>query len=170
MECMAKGYTCVENAFFDWLISLDGLSVADYKVLLFIIRYTVCYRRTSHKLANSFIAKGTGLSERQIIRCIHNLEALDVVRVEKEAQGVIPKYIALRGDKLGMLGVTNLNARGDKAVSARGDKAVREEINNINKQEEIKKEEKDFTDFAEVNLDDEFFSKEEWEAMRNGSL
>lgn len=138
---MAKNYTMVENRLLEPYLKMD-LSGADFRVLLFIIRWTVFFRRDRKEMANILIRKYTGLSESQVRRSLKKLADMKVISVVPSV-GTHPQVIIFRGVKIGGEGCQNESPRGVNSEHPRGVNSDTQEIIEENTIYENKKERKE---------------------------
>lgn len=74
------GYTAIANELLE-VICRTKFNATQLKIILFVIRYTYGYQRDTHKFPTSFIANGTGLSERYVWGELAKLIETKVIRV-----------------------------------------------------------------------------------------
>lgn len=143
---MAKGgYTPINNVMFDDLCKME-LTAHEFRILLFIIRNTICHKRKSWRLAVSFISKGTGISERQVKRVLKSLCSKNLIEIQENAIGSRAQKIKILGDISGHSWGHSVSSLGDMGVTDKGDMGVTQEIKeNNNKEIKEKKENSDQT-------------------------
>ena len=117
---MAKSYTHIDNSILEGLAQLR-LSGTTFNVLMAIIRYTLSFHRNQHELSNGFLMNATGLNERSVIRAIHELEQLGIIKIVSGNSGCKPKTVRIYTDKIVTL--TNPQGGTDKNVSDNPDKS-----------------------------------------------
>lgn len=138
---MAKGYTKIKNELFDGLAMLD-ISSQDFRVLLFIIRSTICFHKKYRELSVSYISKGTGINERQVKRVLKRLSDKKIIAIRQKAIGCHPQIIEILGDISGQAWGHFRSALGDTEDTHKGDTEDTQEIKEEIKEEEIKEKEK----------------------------
>ena len=79
-----SNYTQVPNVFFDDI--LEGLNLAETKVLLAIMRKTFGWQKQIDRISYSQIVKMTGLSKVSISSGIKSLEEKDIIFVVRKGQ------------------------------------------------------------------------------------
>ena len=172
---MAKGYTRISNDLISGL-AMSDLTSTEFRVLLAIIRNTICFHRNQHEISNGFLANATGMCERSIIRGIQGLAKKKIIKIVSKSNGTHPRIIRLSTDNL----VTLTSCQGgtdkpvsdstDNPVSSSTDKPVtqeKKEINNIKEQER-----KEISSFSEDDgewLDPEEILKE-MEKEKDGAV
>lgn len=145
---MAEGYTKIKNKLFDGLARLR-ISGSAFKVLMVIIRNTVCYGRDRHRISNGFLQKATGLCERNVIRAIQELCSMGIIKITEQKSGSRPKTIRIYTDKIVMMTKAqegtdkNDSIHTDKNDSIYTDNSVSQEIKE--KKDINKREKKNFT-------------------------
>lgn len=78
---LASNFTKIPDVFLDeWL---PCLSPADFKVVMFIARKTFGWRKDSVAVSNSYMARGTGLSYRQVIESCKVLEVAGMLIITR---------------------------------------------------------------------------------------
>lgn len=168
---MSNGYTKINNVMFEELSKLD-ISAHELRVLLFIIRYTVCFKRQYCDLSVGFISNGTGISERQVKRVIKKLIDYELIEIKQKAIGSHSQKIKILGDIQGQSWGHFRSSLGDMGVTNKGDMGVTQEIKE-NKNKRNKKEEKASPLFSDRKLNDmtieearaikDSMTPEEWE-------
>lgn len=80
-----SGYTRIENSLIDWLINQD-ISARKMKLVLFVLRYTVCFHREYAELSLSYIEKATGILRNNVQSDIKSLVEMNILRERFEGQ------------------------------------------------------------------------------------
>lgn len=80
-----SGYTRIENSLIDWLIHQD-ISARKMKLVLFVLRYTVCFHREYAELSLSYIEKATGILRNNVQSDIKSLVEMNILRERFEGQ------------------------------------------------------------------------------------
>lgn len=73
-----NGYTTIANEILDHLYK-QPLNGTELKVVMCILRYTFGFRRKSHKLSASFIAKWGSCDVSSVKRALKHLRAMKIV-------------------------------------------------------------------------------------------
>ncbi len=81
---LGRYFTCVENVLLEYIMK-NIHRAGQIKVLLCIIRFTNGFHREEAMLSTSFIARYTGLTERSVMRDIHDLEKAGIIFRKKAA-------------------------------------------------------------------------------------
>lgn len=143
---MAKGYTKINNSMFDALAKWD-LTGAEFRVLMAIIRNTMCYHRNQHEISNGFLANATGLSESSVIRAVQSLSDKKIIQIVSAGKGSHPKtirFLTVKHDTLSNTEggtVMHDSKRGvipDSIYTVIPDTQEIKEIKDINKREKKK--------------------------------
>lgn len=86
-----NGYTRIENRLIDWLLEQD-ISARQMKLVLFVLRYTVCFHREFAELSLSYIEKATGILRRNAQTDIKMLVEKKILRERFDGQ---KRYLSL---------------------------------------------------------------------------
>ena len=90
---MTDNFTKVPNAILEALIR-HRLTGAQYTILLYVIRKTRGWGKTSDKISVSMIARESGYSRREIINSVRDLEKKKVIDdVKTEVTSAVAKYV-----------------------------------------------------------------------------
>lgn len=147
-------YTPINNDFFKTFLPTQDLTGGEFRVLMFIFWRTTCFNSTYHEAGTDFIANGTGLSRRQVIRIVQSLCDKGLIRIRSKGIGSHPQIIEISGDIDGYRWGHRRSNSGDtdgKKMTNHVTQEIKEEI----KEKEIKEEEKASPTFS---------SEEEWRA------
>lgn len=89
-----NGYTAIANELLEAMAKAP-LNGTQFRVLTIIIRQTYGYKRKEHSISESFLAKATGIHDKQISREIKKLIELNVLTVIQKATYTAPRILAL---------------------------------------------------------------------------
>lgn len=81
---LENGYTRIANEILE-ILAKTPISATQFRILMVILRYTYGYGEKTAKLSIGFIAKETGISERQAKRELNRLIESKIIKVEEEA-------------------------------------------------------------------------------------
>ena len=178
---MAKmGYTKFDNDYFLHLSKFD-LNGSEFRVLLFLIRQTACFKRIfTNDCSYSFIANGTGLSESSCKRAINSLIKKEYIEICNQASGAKSYSYRIKVVKLGNLGG---QVWSHKVVKVDHNKVsvltTKENKEDNNKKKKEKREaalhsfpNKSFNDysFEEAKAWKEVLSENDWNDFFNGKV
>lgn len=88
-----NGYTPVANEILDQIIKLP-LNGTQFRLLITVWRYTYGFSRKEHELSESFIAKATGISKRNISTELNNLIKMNIIIVVRPHTDTKPRTIS----------------------------------------------------------------------------
>ena len=91
---MTDNFTKVPNAILEALIR-HRFTGAQYTVLLYVIRKTRGWGKTSDKISVSMIARESGYSRREIINSVRDLEKKKVIKANLVHQAPMVKMVLL---------------------------------------------------------------------------
>lgn len=151
---MAKGYTKFDN---DYLLHLSkfDLKGSEFRVLLFLIRQSACYKRQYTKdCSYSFIANGTGLSEASVKRAIKRLISEGYIEICNEATNRSAYTYQLRVVKLGFLGGQTWMFRVVNSDQSRVSNVTTKENTEDNSKKKKEKREASPSFFPNYSIDD----------------
>lgn len=136
---MAKGYTKIENNLFDSMLKYD-LTPAEFKVSMFLLRYTKGFNRETTRASYTYISFGTNLSVETVKRCIKSLIKKGLVDIAYEHKGSaaqVVKFMYIKmttscGQKSPHDGGKNDHINGGK----NDHQDIKEDIKDIHKRKE----------------------------------
>ena len=118
---LENGYTSIANEILDNLCKLS-LNGTELKVVICIFRYTFGFRRKSHKLSASFIARWGNCDVRAVKRALKKLqEDKIIICVNSEMRGVTSELMFNK----------NYEQKGKSAVSKKAKKVLYEEGESV---------------------------------------
>lgn len=125
---LEDGYTKVSNEILD-VFAASNLFSSNGRIFWFVVRNTYGFQTKSHKMTASFIANGTGLSERQVKRSLAELKRAHVINRDNSVTGIQKDWelwikggdnsvtvtsLVRRGDKFGKKGVTGMTPKKER--------------------------------------------------------
>lgn len=85
---MTDNFTKVPNAILEALIR-HRFTGAQYTILLYVIRKTRGWGKTSDKISVRMIARDSGYSRREIINSVRNLEEKNVLKIKRDRDSIM---------------------------------------------------------------------------------
>lgn len=85
---MTDNFTKVPNAILEALIR-HRFTGAQYTILLYVIRKTRGWGKTSDKISVRMIARDSGYSRREIINSVRNLEEKNVLKIKRDRDSMM---------------------------------------------------------------------------------
>lgn len=99
-------YTKIENDILDFLYSVE-MSASELQILIFIIRNTKGFHRSTMKAAYRFIVNGTGLSMATVKRIMAKFLKSGIISEEYEPNGSQERMIRIVVSKLSQHGINS---------------------------------------------------------------
>lgn len=133
-------YTQIENLILEFLYSAN-LSASELQILLFLIRYSKGFHRSTTKASYSYISKGTGLSIATSKRAILKFLKMGIISEEYSPNGSSERVVRIEWSKLNALVVNPERSCGQIRYHIRiktDHQEIKEEIKD--KKEKNKKE------------------------------
>ena len=88
---LENGYTQIANELLEQLAKLY-LSPNQWQIVLFVIRKTYGYKKTTDYISNSQIVAGTGLGKTVVSRCLGKLARQNIINRHKKQVGLQKNY------------------------------------------------------------------------------
>lgn len=92
-----NGYVAISNELFERIYTLK-LNGTQFKILLFIMRYTYGFNRSEHEFSLRFIATGINCSERAVSKELTRLIELNLIKVIANPNGNHARVLKLNKD------------------------------------------------------------------------
>jgi len=86
------GHTSIENSYLEWLTSRVELTSLDLRILLFIFRKTIGWKKESDRISFGQIEKVTKCGHSSAIESVDRLEKNGFIKVTRPGKGKINSY------------------------------------------------------------------------------
>ena len=128
VQQVSEQYTRVPNYIFDDVVMTE-LSDKAFRCLMYIVRYTSGYNKTSAQIATSVFQKKCKIKRNETIySCIHELEQLNLIKVERK-NGVTNTYFLVQNHShqtvLPPNRTTTVEQEGSSTVEQEGSSTVK---------------------------------------------
>ncbi len=87
-------YTKVPNGVFEKLWNID-INFTEFKILTFVIRYTLGFNRFSADISSGFLSKGLNIDKKSVQRTVNGLIQKGLIKEYKKATCTTPRKIGL---------------------------------------------------------------------------
>lgn len=154
---LEKGFIRIANSLFDALYIKAHLTQRQLIVVSFIIRMTYGYNRKSYDMSYLFIANGTGIDRRDVIRVIKQLEEFKIITIDRtQSRNIISinKHFDQwqTGGQIGTSGYFATGGQVDHQTSGQTDHQTSGQITHPNKDKLKKDKQKKTNTYAHFEI------------------
>jgi phage replication O-like protein O len=87
-----NGHTNIENSYLEWLTSRAELTSLDLRILLFIFRKTIGWKKEIDRISFGQLKNSTKCGHSSVIESVNRLEKKGYIRVIRQGRGKINSY------------------------------------------------------------------------------